>query len=209
MATLAPVLSRQFFDNNGDPLVGGKVFTYLAGTTLPIATYTDDSEETPNENPIILDSAGRCNLWLADGAAYKFVITDAEDNVIDTEDQVLPTGSGGGGSAQSPWIQHAITDGQAATTLTGQTVDLAEYDGAIYDCVIKRGTTVMATGRVAIQHLNGTGRVIIGGFMAGEPHGVTFSIDQSETVVTLKAAADSGAGNGVILLSRKLIPRTS
>jgi hypothetical protein len=30
----------QFFDDNGDPLTGGKVYTYAAGTTTPLATYT-------------------------------------------------------------------------------------------------------------------------------------------------------------------------
>ena len=30
----------QFFDDNGDPLSGGKIFTYAAGTTTPKATST-------------------------------------------------------------------------------------------------------------------------------------------------------------------------
>ena len=33
----------QFFDNNGAPLTGGKLYTYAAGTTTPQATYTSIS----------------------------------------------------------------------------------------------------------------------------------------------------------------------
>ncbi len=36
-----PPPKLQFFDENGDPLVGGLVFTYRAGTTEKIVTYTD------------------------------------------------------------------------------------------------------------------------------------------------------------------------
>ena len=49
----------QFFTDSGDPLSGGKLFTYAAGTTTPLTTYTSSSGSTPNTNPIILNAAGR------------------------------------------------------------------------------------------------------------------------------------------------------
>ena len=49
----------QFFDNNGVPLSGGLIYTYLAGTSTPQATYTSASGTIQNSNPIVLDSAGR------------------------------------------------------------------------------------------------------------------------------------------------------
>jgi hypothetical protein len=49
----------QFFDNNGDPLAGGKICTYAAGTSTPQAVYTDSTGGTPHSNPVVLDSAGR------------------------------------------------------------------------------------------------------------------------------------------------------
>lgn len=79
-----PVL--QFFDNNGDPLNGGFLYTYAAGTTTPKATYTDASGTIPAANPIVLDAAGRTVVWI-DGA-YKFVLTDALGNIIRTVDDV-------------------------------------------------------------------------------------------------------------------------
>jgi parallel beta-helix repeat protein len=82
----------QFFDNNGAPLSGGKLFTYAAGTTTPLATYTSSSGTTPNTNPIILNAAGRLNgsseIWLTGGMTYKFVLTDANDVLIGTYDQM-------------------------------------------------------------------------------------------------------------------------
>lgn len=81
----------QFFDNNGKPLAGGKVYSYEAGTTTPQVTYTDVSGNTAHPNPIILDSAGRVpnsgEIWLT-GASYKFVLHTANDLLIETYDNV-------------------------------------------------------------------------------------------------------------------------
>ena len=65
----------QFFDNNGVPLAGGLLYTYSAGTTSPLTSYTTSSGVTPNTNPIVLDAAGRPanEIWLA-ATAYKLVL---------------------------------------------------------------------------------------------------------------------------------------
>jgi hypothetical protein len=83
--------AAQFFDNNGVILSGGKIYTYLAGTTTPVQTYTSGSGTTPHSNPIILDSAGRVpggEIWLTDGVAYKFVIETATGILIGTYDNI-------------------------------------------------------------------------------------------------------------------------
>jgi hypothetical protein len=204
MAFPIPTLRFREFDSNGDPLSGGKVYTYLAGTTIPLATYTDPSEETPNTNPVILDSEGYADIYLGD-AAYKFVVTDADDVVRYTRDNISPATGGGGGGGESPFAEHSITDGQSATALTGETIDFDDYSSAIYDAEVIRGTTVIANGQVFVQDLNGTGQIKVGVFT--QNHGVTFSLSQVGTVGTLRAAASSGPGNGTIKLSRKLVPK--
>jgi hypothetical protein len=90
---LCPVLKQQFVDQNGLPYAGGQLFSYTAGTSTPQVTYTDETGATPNTNPIILDAAGRANVWLGSGA-YKFVLEDVNSNVIWTVDQVSVTSNG-------------------------------------------------------------------------------------------------------------------
>jgi hypothetical protein len=90
---LSPVfgVAGQLFDNNGNPLAGGKIFTYLAGTTTPAATYTSSSGAIAHSNPIVLDGAGRVpsgEIWLTDGITYKFVVEDAASNLIGTYDNL-------------------------------------------------------------------------------------------------------------------------
>jgi hypothetical protein len=92
VATLLGVLKQRFFDSNGDPLVGGKVYSYQAGTSTPIATYTDQGGLTQNSNPIILDANGEASIWIIGSSNYKFVLTDANDNMINTVDQVSAFG---------------------------------------------------------------------------------------------------------------------
>jgi hypothetical protein len=81
----------QFFDNNGNPLAGGLIYTYAAGTTTPIATYTSSSGGTANANPIVLDSAGRtpAQIWLTAGSSYKFVLETALGVTIKTDDNIF------------------------------------------------------------------------------------------------------------------------
>jgi hypothetical protein len=69
----------QFFDNNGVPLSGGLIYTYLAGTSTPQVTYTSASGNIANSNPIVLDSSGRPpnEIWLTSGVSYKFVLQTA------------------------------------------------------------------------------------------------------------------------------------
>ena len=83
-------VGSQFFDNNGIPLSGGKIYTYAAGTTTPLATYTSSTGNTAHTNPIILDSAGRVpsgEIWNA-LLLYKFVLKTSADVTIATYDNV-------------------------------------------------------------------------------------------------------------------------
>lgn len=71
--TLAPFPKFRAFTAAGLPLVGGLLYTYAAGTTTPLATYTDYGGGTPNANPVVLDGNGEANVWLG-SSPYKFVL---------------------------------------------------------------------------------------------------------------------------------------
>jgi len=84
-------VGAQFFDNNGVPLSGGKIYTYEAGTTTPLASYTSSSGNTAHTNPIILNSAGRVpnggEIWVQ-SRLYKFTLETSTGVLIATYDNV-------------------------------------------------------------------------------------------------------------------------
>ena len=79
MPTQAPTPKYTAYDTNGDPLSGGLLYTYLTGTTTKEATYTDSAGGTANANPVVLDSAGRADVWLTTGTAYTFTLAPSGD----------------------------------------------------------------------------------------------------------------------------------
>ena len=90
---LSPVGNgQQFFDNNGVPLSGGLIYTYQAGSSTPLTTYTTNAGTTPNSNPIILDAAGRTanEIWLQTGYTYKFVLQTSAGVTLQTLDNLYP-----------------------------------------------------------------------------------------------------------------------
>jgi hypothetical protein len=86
---LSPVLRQRFQDSSGNPLAGGKLYSYRAGTAVLQATYTDQTLATPNENPVILDANGEADVWINPGLAYKFVLKNSADIVQFTTDNVI------------------------------------------------------------------------------------------------------------------------
>ena len=92
--SLSPLLKPRFFVNaTNKPLVGGKLYTYLAETTTPATTYSNDTG-TPNTNPIILDANGECNLYLDDDKVYRLILKDANDVIYFDKDRVSSIGGG-------------------------------------------------------------------------------------------------------------------
>lgn len=85
----SPMGKVQFLDGNGNPLNGGKLYTYTAGTTTPTATYSDTAG-TANANPVILDSAGRATVFLSSATTYKFVLKTSADVTQWTMDYISP-----------------------------------------------------------------------------------------------------------------------
>lgn len=137
MAVLYTPHFIQFFDDNGDPLAAGKLYTYAAGTTTPKATYTTAAGTTPNANPVVLDSAGRAVVFL-DGS-YKFRLETAASVLVREVDNV------------SAFTTSAVTIDSILPTQTGNANKILGTDGAAASWVpstaptssqlIGRGTT--------------------------------------------------------------------
>lgn len=76
--TLMPPAVLRFYDADGLPLALGKVYTYLAGTSTPVTTYSNAAGTIANANPIILDAAGRCTIYIP-AQSIKIVVKTADD----------------------------------------------------------------------------------------------------------------------------------
>lgn len=77
--TIVPFIPQAFYDSSGNPLNGGKLCTYVSGTTTPQSTYSDVTLTTPNANPVILSANGRPTtgaIYLSP-TSYKFVLLSA------------------------------------------------------------------------------------------------------------------------------------
>lgn len=92
---LSPIGNDAPFYANGAQLSGGQLFTYLAGTTTPATTYTDEDAGTANANPIVLNSEGypssagaRVQVWLIASTSYKFVLKDADSLTLWSMDDI-------------------------------------------------------------------------------------------------------------------------
>lgn len=94
IAPIAPWIAQQFFDADGNPLAGGLIYTYEAGTTTPLATYSSVDVPDPGAartNPIVLGDDGRPEDGLAIyilPQMYKFAVHNVDDDLLYTVDDV-------------------------------------------------------------------------------------------------------------------------
>ncbi len=100
--TLAP--SPKFYGWNnttGEPLAGGLLYTVSAGGAFPgdaLTTFNDaDLDPThANTNPIVLNSAGYCVIYLIPGLSYKFILKQSNGTLVWTQDDIAATPNSSG-----------------------------------------------------------------------------------------------------------------
>lgn len=151
---LTPSPKQQFFDNNGQPLVGGKLFVYQAGTSTKATTYSSSTGLSTNSNPIILDYRGECNLWLDPNVAYKYVLAPATDTDPPTKpiwsvDQVR--------SSQLVTLWGGVDTGSANAYILNFTANFTSYTDGIVIYWIPSNTNTGAS----FINVNGLGSVAI------------------------------------------------
>jgi hypothetical protein len=151
---LSPLAKCQFFDNNGRPLVGGKLFTYQAGTNTKLATYTDASGLAQNTNPVILDYRGEGSIWIPPNVPYKYVLAPATDtdpptNPIWSVDDVV--------SSQLVTLYGGLDTGTANAYVLDFTANFTAYQDGIVIYWIPANTNTGAS----TLNVNGLGPVDI------------------------------------------------
>ena len=130
---LSPPPRFQAIDDNGDPIAGGLLYTYAAGTSTPIATYTTQAGTIANQNPIVLDTSGRAAIYLVQGTGYKFVLKDSLGSTIYTQDNILIPEA-----ARTDWVE----------SVTGLNTDNTDPQNPIIQISVD-GTTIDGAGTVA------------------------------------------------------------
>lgn len=183
MAVLYTPHFIQFFDEDGAPLAGGKLYTYAAGTTAPKATYTTAAGNIENTNPVVLDSEGRAVLFI-DGS-YKFFLTDAND---------VPVGPNGGvtdnvtsftalDSGNEPYFESFSGNGSQTVFTTSE--DLGTDERGIYVWVDNGIQEAVSNGTFATDTVwtKGTGWTI-GAGVATATGAISTAISQS-SIITL------------------------
>ena len=188
MASLTPTPKQQIYGSDGNPLVGGKIYTYSAGTTTPLATYTDAGAGTANTNPIILNSRGQANIWLAPSSSYKFSVYTSADVLLYTVDNIatpidylsLVTSL-----ASPPPIGSTAPNTGAFTTLTATTGTITTVNCTTVNATTVNAATITATGTITAETLTFEG----GGSMTKVPESViqpiTASVAANAITVTL------------------------
>ena len=181
-----------FLGTTGLPLSGGQIYTYQAGSSTPLATYTTNSGIIANANPIVLGTDGRTpsEIWLTYGYNYKFVLQDSVGSTIATYDNLygilgtipaasstLPTGmillwSGSIGSIPTGYL---LCDGTNSTPDlrdrfiigAGNTYSVNQTGGTADSIVVSHTHTATSTSTVTDPGHFHTASISTGGAASG------------------------------------------
>lgn len=169
----------QFLDNNGNPLSGGLLYTYAAGSTTPQTTYTSASGTTPNANPVVLDSAGRVpeEIWLDAGVSYKLVLRTSAGVLVWTKDDIdgindvnaanvvyVPAGTGAVATTVQSKLREEVSVTDFGATGDGTTDDQPAIQNAFNYIKTRGGKLVFPTPpqRYRITAPIGTNQTVVG-----------------------------------------------
>jgi len=169
--SIAPSPFQTVLNNNGDKVSNACVWTYQAGTTTPIATYSD-TVGTTNSNPIRTDSAGRFTAYLVPGTGYKFTYEQpctppTHGVLLRTADNITGTPATSGNVDSVGVAGETLTPGQVVYLSDGQGAKVA---GQWYkaDSALDYSSTAPPIG-VAVGNLaaGATGAIRIYGLVTG------------------------------------------
>lgn len=161
---LSPFGNQQFVTETGAPANGWLLNTYIAGSSTPVATYTDSTGTVPQSNPIVLNTLGfptNGQIWLTSGTLTKFQLTDALGNVKKTEDNV--GGINDSTNTVTQWISSGLTPTYISATsfslIGDQTTDFhigrrlqfLTTAGTVYGAIVTSAYTTLTTVTVRMD----------------------------------------------------------
>lgn len=195
VASISPDPRLQFFANDGSPLVGGKLYTYAAGTTTPLATYTSITGLVANTNPVILDSRGEASVWFS-AAKYKFVLKDANGVEIWTQDNLWAAANVDGSNATGTWP--IDISGNAATATIANSVVAG---GAVNKIIAGTNITISPTTGVGTVTINSTSSATVTSVAATGLYGFSVTGGPITTAGTLTVTPPTPGTSGNVMTS--------
>lgn len=188
---VAPVGQGQFFDDSGNPLAGGKIYTYVGGSfSVKSTTYSNYQGTIAHANPIVLDSAGRVpgTIWIVAGQRYNIVVTRSNGTTISQswENIIASNGSGPPPPPPPPPVDRYFTSAlypfvltdsvsTSSATITSGNLLLPNTDG------LETGTATLETGTLETTIA----------YVTVDPH-------TPDDLVTANASVESGILTSVI-----------
>lgn len=197
-ASILPNAKTTFVDQNGKPLTSGTVDFYVPGTSTRKTTWQDSSQAVPNTNPVVLDAAGRAQIW-GDGA-YRQVVKDRNGNLI--WDQVTSSIGSGGSSGST------IGDGLPVGTIlpTSDIIAPSNYQFAYGQAVARAtfpellaaitvATTIGCTGGSPTINVTDTSYISVGTVLE------SICIAGSPTVISKTSSSVTMSANATVTVS--------
>ena len=151
-AALLPDIRWQAFDGNGDPLPANPViYVYASGTSSAQSTFSDSDLTVPNTQPQVADANGRFGPIYLQNTSYKFILADAADEIVWTQDAVGNPGdlfAGNFGTAMTTGTFDVVSGYSVISTDRLVTVDST---GGADPCIINLPAASTRTQSIAIK----------------------------------------------------------
>lgn len=178
---------HQFLDSTGTPYPAGtKVYTYINGTETDKATYTDSSQSTENDNPIVLTEGARASIWVLTDEDYTFKITDSSDVTLETLNDI----SGNTSTFNSLMTQATDLDMNGSNLITNNNQDLG---------ITPNGTGVLKISNAELStsmDTNGNDIEITSGDSIKDSSGVKEVLDLGATASAVNSIKITNAATG-------------
>lgn len=188
----------QYFETStGQPLSGGKLYTYEPGpgSTTPKATYSSIVDAlaatNANTNPILLDSRGEATVVLA--GSTKLVLKRADDTLVWSEDAVGTTGNN-------------VFDENGNAIVIYSTANGAVNEITITNAATTMAPSIKATGGDTNINLDvlpkGTGGLYIGTKILDSSYNEQLMFTETASAVNYVDISNSTTGGGPIIRAK-------
>jgi len=154
--TPMPVPRQPFLSDSGIPLAGGKLYSFLAGTSTAEPIYSDAALTVAHPNPAVLDSAGRIQAFLDPNKAYKFRVETAAGATVYTADNIAGVPSALVPDLARASAYHNTTQSVPDATVTALSLNTEDFDSdGMHDTASNSSRFVVPAGQAGVYLLIG------------------------------------------------------